>query len=540
MEIGGRSGRSLLAPQRVDENVGGDDTIGVQQQRGEQRPLFAAAEGKPSTALDDLESTEKPELHTVSVAPSPEEGNTAARAGFQPVQAGCKCAASNVRENAAVIETRRHTMTIRVSRRGRVLAISLAAAALVAGIVVSTAGATPPPANSGRPTIGGVPRDGETLQASPGSWTGSVPMAFAFQWQRCSTTAGSQNVAFGRRAAATSELPGSPPGNAVDGNVDTIWNAGQFAPQSIEIDLGSPHALRSVRLTTSQNPAGFTQHVVWGRGPGVTDAWRVLAEFEGVTTDAVQLAAPAAPGPDVQFLAVDTYSSPSWVGWREIEAFGECLDIGGATGSAYTATAADIGSSLRVAVTASNAEGNVTAVSEQTAAVAAVAPQSLAPPVVEGVARQGELLTASPGSWRGTQPLELVFRWQRCNQTGEACVDVDANEIDTYLLGPADVGRTIRVRVTARNVGGTAEAFSGATPVVTGLPRTRRCIVPNVRRKRLAAARAAIRRAGCTVGRVRRVRSNRLRGRVVSQRPRAGARRPRGTRVNLVVSRGRR
>jgi hypothetical protein len=66
------------------------------------------------------------------------------------------------------------------------------------------------------------------------------------------------------------------------------------------------------------------------------------------------------------------------------------------------------------------------------------------------------------------------------------------------------------------------------------------CKVPRVIGKRLATARRLIVRARCRVGRVRRARSRRPSGRVLSQRPRAGVRRARGTRVNLVVSRGRR
>jgi bacillolysin len=66
-----------------------------------------------------------------------------------------------------------------------------------------------------------------------------------------------------------------------------------------------------------------------------------------------------------------------------------------------------------------------------------------------------------------------------------------------------------------------------------------RCVVPNVRRKQLAAARTAIRRAGCSPGRVRRVREAKVsRGRVIRQSPAPGKRVRRGTRVSLVVSRG--
>jgi Glucose / Sorbosone dehydrogenase/PASTA domain len=66
------------------------------------------------------------------------------------------------------------------------------------------------------------------------------------------------------------------------------------------------------------------------------------------------------------------------------------------------------------------------------------------------------------------------------------------------------------------------------------------CRVPRVVGYRVAKARTRIRRANCRVGRVRFKRSARARGRVVSQSPRRGARRPRGFRVKFVVSRGRR
>jgi hypothetical protein len=67
------------------------------------------------------------------------------------------------------------------------------------------------------------------------------------------------------------------------------------------------------------------------------------------------------------------------------------------------------------------------------------------------------------------------------------------------------------------------------------------CIVPDVRRKTLAAAKAALSARHCATGPVRRVYSTTVKkGRVVSQSPRRGARLREGARVNLVVSRGRR
>jgi Glycosyl hydrolases family 25 len=69
-------------------------------------------------------------------------------------------------------------------------------------------------------------------------------------------------------------------------------------------------------------------------------------------------------------------------------------------------------------------------------------------------------------------------------------------------------------------------------------PPAIQCRVPRVIGLRLATARARIRRANCSLGRVRRARSRRV-GRVLAQAPRAGSRRARGARITLVVGRRR-
>ena len=70
-------------------------------------------------------------------------------------------------------------------------------------------------------------------------------------------------------------------------------------------------------------------------------------------------------------------------------------------------------------------------------------------------------------------------------------------------------------------------------------PPAPRCVVPKVIGLKLAAARKKLKRARYAVGKVRRVhvRSRRKVGRVIAQSPRAGTRRPAGTRVTLAVAR---
>ena len=47
------------------------------------------------------------------------------------------------------------------------------------------------PANTVTPTISGGLEDGDTLAAQPGTWSGTTPLTFTFQWQRCDATGAS-------------------------------------------------------------------------------------------------------------------------------------------------------------------------------------------------------------------------------------------------------------------------------------------------------------------------------------------------------------
>ena len=69
----------------------------------------------------------------------------------------------------------------------------------------------------------------------------------------------------------------------------------------------------------------------------------------------------------------------------------------------------------------------------------------------------------------------------------------------------------------------------------------KRCVVPKVTGKTVAQARRALIAKSCALGRVAQAYSGKVkRGRVIKQSRRAGSRLSRGTRVNLLVSRGRR
>ena len=42
------------------------------------------------------------------------------------------------------------------------------------------------PVNTSPPTVSGLAQQGQTLTADPGSWSGTAPISYTYQWQRCS------------------------------------------------------------------------------------------------------------------------------------------------------------------------------------------------------------------------------------------------------------------------------------------------------------------------------------------------------------------
>jgi hypothetical protein len=202
----------------------------------------------------------------------------------------------------------------------------------------------------------------------------------------------------------------------------------------------------------------------------------------------VQNAAPATPAAPVntvkptisgnaQVGATLTASDGTWTGsptftraWLRCNSAGAtCNPIAGATATSYAVTAADQGSTLRVEVTATNPQGTAKATSDPTAAVvsAATPPTNSALPTITGTPQVGATLTASPGTWTGTQPIAFAYQWQRCTT---ACNPIAGATSASYTLVAADQGATMRVVVTGTNNAGNSVATSNATATVQAAP----------------------------------------------------------------------
>lgn len=126
------------------------------------------------------------------------------------------------------------------------------------------------------------------------------------------------NLAFERPATASAALADEPAAFAVDGT-GSQWGSGADAPQWIEIDLGEPVAVGSLRLTVAQFPAGPTVHEVYGGAS--SPATTLLHAFAAETAEGDVLAHTFTSPPTIRYLRVQTTASPSWVSWREVEAY---------------------------------------------------------------------------------------------------------------------------------------------------------------------------------------------------------------------------
>lgn len=313
-----------------------------------------------------------------------------------------------------------------------------------AGSKGASSGATPAvlaaptgvPLATARPAVTGTIQVGSVLTADDGTWTGVSPIRFDYRWRRC-TPLGGACEAVGR-TSQTYRISAKDIGHTLR----VLVRAGDRAGTSVALsDPTIPVPGPTPPVTRPDNTA--------------------LPLISGVAAEGRAL----------------TASSGTWSGttplrfafqWQRCTQDGNaCSPIGQATAQAYTLVQADVGHTVRVAVTASNAAGSGSAVSGRTRVVVGPnAPVDTAVPTISGTAREGSVLTSSPGQWRGTQPIAFQVQWLRCDTGGSSCAAIPGATGDRRGLTSSDVGRTLRVRVTATNAGGSAAVLSGPSPVI--------------------------------------------------------------------------
>ena len=158
--------------------------------------------------------------------------------------------------------------------------------------------------------------------------------------------------------------------------------------------------------------------------------------------------------------------------WIRVD--GTEADIAAANSSTYILVAADLGTTLKVRVTFADDLGHTETLTSAATATVTAASTNTAPtgaPTITGTAQVGQTLTAATTGITDADGLTsptYTYQWIRVDGT-EA--DIAAANSSTYILVAADLGTTLKVRVTfADDLGHTETLTSAATATVTATP----------------------------------------------------------------------
>ena len=287
------------------------------------------------------------------------------------------------------------------------------------------------------PAPSGSPVQNAVLTANNGTWAGSAPFGFAYQWKRCTQSSGADSS-----GATCSNIAG----------------ATSKTYQVVAADVGK-YLRVGVRARNLVLAAFSAERLSGSVGPVAAPAG-----FEPTPPSTYPKLLNKTSAPWGQTLTIDTGGNWKSNGVTMMTTFAyrwyRCeTNLTGCvllpnTGVSYLTSVADVDHVVKATVIGTiNDGGTVTSSPERLAdisgAVYEQTPAVVGAPRVVGPASVGTKLQSTAGAWTGNNPT-FTRRWLRCNASGLQCALTNPLvTTPTYLVRSADLGYTFRVEVTA-------------------------------------------------------------------------------------------
>lgn len=281
--------------------------------------------------------------------------------------------------------------------------------------VKGTKTSSPPsaPVNTVAPVISGNADVGSTLTlTSVGTYTGTAPITYAYQWYR-----GGSTLIVGQTSTTY---------------ITQVADAGlQVTCQVQASNAYGSTFVPSNYIIVATAPVNTVLPVVSGTNYYVGD---VLT-----TTDGTWTSSPTS----------FTYQ------WKR-----GATNIG-TNANTYTLVTADANTNITCVVTATNASGSTPATSNIIATTALFAPTNIDPPSIDTsiIWEVGNTISFTTGAWDGNPVPVLTYQWLRNGG------DITGETNDTYLTVSADLNQLVSVKVIATNSQGTTFEVSNAVTI---------------------------------------------------------------------------
>ena len=287
---------------------------------------------------------------------------------------------------------------------------------------------------------------GSSLTAGAGAWGGGTTLGY--QWKRCTT---------GSSAASCASISGA--------SGTTYALATADLGKEIRLEVSATNSAGTVKWMT---PATATVAAAAANtsAPAVSGTLKV-----GSTLTGSQGSWSGTPTPTYGFV----WARCSATGSASATLPGTCTLIDGATSSTYVLASADYSNYLRLGVTATNSAGSATMYSAATAIIAGGLPANTLAPSISGTAKVATQLTGSSGTWGGyPAPSETyAYAWFSCTSSGSAsatlpskCTAISGATTNIFTPTSTQVGKYLRLKVTATSTAGSTFYFSAATAKV--------------------------------------------------------------------------